>query len=346
MMKGQSSGAMAICAERLTDSQISFIHKNNKNFKEGEVVTFEESNIVASITTIETPSINVSTRYTFDNGQKESFYDYGFLTRKSDAKEPNRKLRVYFASGYYESTDDGDITTAQSYNSFDYDTEVQTVNNIRNTDIIDIRPRVSSYTSFVGGRSPFEFYGRTFTGSGDSAANILASDETIVTSYSFYLGRIDRVYLTPTGKFQVKYGTPAEVPQLPSQTDDALEIATINLPPYLYDVSDASISFLDHKRFRMSDIKRLENRIKTLEYYTSLSLLEMNTSNLFVPDSSGVNRFKSGFFVDNFTSFLAQETSVELKNSVDLNNQEIKLRHYTDSFDLIFDPYRKHCFWR
>ena len=126
--------------------------------------------------------------------------------------------------------------------------------------------RVSSYTSFVGGRSPFEFYGRTFTGSGDSAANILASDETIVTSYSSYLGRIDRVYLTPTGKFQVKYGTPAEVPQLPSQTDDALEIATINLPPYLYDVSDASISFLDHKRFRMSDIKRLENRIKTLEY--------------------------------------------------------------------------------
>ena len=96
----------------------------------------------------------------------------------------------------------------------------------------------------------------------------------------------------------------------------------------------------------MSDIKRLENRIKTLEYYTSLSLLEMNTSNLFVPDSSGVNRFKSGFFVDNFTSFLAQETSVELKNSVDLNNQEIKLRHYTDSFDLIFGFSRKHCFWR
>ena len=64
----------------------------------------------------------------------------------------------------------------------------------------------------------------------------------------------------------------------------------------------------------------------------------MNTSNLFVPDSSGVNRFKSGFFVDNFTSFLAQETSVELKNSVDLNNQEIRPRHYTDSFDLIFGP--------
>ena len=338
MMKGQSSGAMAICAERLTDSQISFIHKNNKNFKEGEVITFEESNIVASITTIETPSINISTRYTFDNGQKESFYDYGFLTRKSDAKEPNRKLRVYFASGYYESTDDGDITTAQSYNSFDYDTEVQTVNNIRNTDIIDIRPRVSSYTSFVGGRSPFEFHGRTFTGSGDSAANILASDETIVTNYSFYLGRIDRVYLTPTGKFQVKYGTPAEAPQLPSQIDDALEIATINLPPYLYDVSDASIRFLDHKRFKMSDIKRLENRIKTLEYYTSLSLLEMSTSNLFVPDSSGVNRFKSGFFVDNFTSFLAQETSIELKNSVDLNNQEIRPKHYTNSVDLIFGP--------
>ena len=36
-----------------------------------------------------------------------------------------------------------------------------------------------------------------------------------------------------------------------------------------------------------------------------------------MPDANGLNRFKSGFFVDNFTSFPAQEESVDLKNSVD-----------------------------
>ena len=57
----------------------------------------------------------------------------------------------------------------------------------------------------------------------------------------------------------------------------------------------------------MSDIKNLENRIKNLEYYTTLSLLETNTANLFVADSDGLNRFKSGFFVDNFTGFKTQD---------------------------------------
>ena len=338
MFTGQTSGASAICAERLSDSQISFILKNNTNFKEGEIVVFEESKIQAVVTTLNTPSFNISFNYTYDNGQNISFYDYGFVTRKSDSKEPNRKIKIYFSNGYYQSSDDGDITTANSYDGFDYAKEIQTVNSIRNTDVLDIRPRVSNYTVSQSLRSPLEFYGRTFNSSGNAAANILASNESIVTNFSFYLGRIDRVYLTKDGKFQIKYGTPAEKPEKPVSVDDALEIASIVLPPYLYNISQASLTFLEHKRYRMVDIKQLENRIKNLEYYTALSLLETNTSNLFVPDSSGLNRFKSGFFVDNFTSLLAQEDSVKFKNSIDIKNKEIRPEHYTDSIDLIPGP--------
>jgi hypothetical protein len=111
--------------------------------------------------------------------------------------------------------------------------------------------------------------------------------------------------LTKEGKFQVKYGVPSERPEKPVSVDDALEIATIDLPAYLYNTSQATIQFLEHKRYRMVDIKQLENRIKNLEYYTALSLLETNTANLFIPDGDGLNRFKSGFFVDNFTSLLS-----------------------------------------
>ena len=89
----------------------------------------------------------------------------------------------------------------------------------------------------------------------------------------------------------------------PVVVDDALEIATIQHPPYLYNKEQAVLEFLEHKRYRMIDIKQLDNRIKNLEYYTSLSLLETNTANLFVSDQDGLNRFKSGFFVDNFNSF-------------------------------------------
>ena len=335
---GQTSGAVAIYAERITDSKISFISKNNINFKEGEIVVFEESNIQAFVTTLNTPSINVSFNFTYNNGQNSSFYDYGIINRKSGVKEPSRKLKIYFSNGYYQSSDDGDITTVDSYSGFDYTTEIQTVNSTRNSDIIDIRPRVSTYSVSEGSRSPLEFYGRTFTQSGNSSSNILASNESIITNFSFYLGRIDRIYLTKDGKFQIKYGTPAEKPEKPVSVDDSLEIASVSLPPYLYDISQASITFLEHKRYRMVDIKQLENRIRTLEYYTALSLLETNTSNLFIPDSSGLNRFKSGFFVDNFTSLLAQEENYNYKNSIDIKNKELRPQHYTDSIDLIIGP--------
>ena len=64
--------------------------------------------------------------------------------------------------------------------------------------------------------------------------------------------------------------------------DDAIEIASIVLPPYLFSPRQASIDFLKYKRYRMQDIKELEERIKNLEYYTSLSMLETQTSNLLL----------------------------------------------------------------
>ena len=332
---GETSGAHAIVGVKETDSKIAFLPKNQISFKEGEIVSFEESEVRGSIVTLDSPSKDISFKFSSTNGQIGEFYNYGVLNRKNGEEAPQRKMIAYFSNGYYESTDDGDITTVNTYSNFDYSSEIQSVNFVRNTDIIDIRPKVSDIESVSeGDRSPLEFYGRTFNVTGNSAPNILASNEGILTDFSFYLGRIDRVYLTKNGVFQVKYGAPSENPENPTSVDDALEIATITLPPFLYDVKDASKKFLEHKRYRMTDIKQLENRIKNLEFFTSLSLLETNTANLFVPDANGLNRFKSGFFVDNFTSFLAQEESVDLKNSVDFNQKEARPKHYTTQTDL------------
>ena len=338
MFRGATSGATAVTTEIITDGQISYTLVTDNNFKEGETVLFGESKVQAILRTRTSPSRNISGSFTFNNGQKGTFYDQGFISRKKEAKKPIKQLKVYFVSGYYESSDTGDVTTRNSYDSFSYTNQIQTVNGIRNTDLIDIRPRVENHTVAENTRSPLEFYGRTFGSTGNSAANILASDESITTDFTYYLGRIDRIFLTKAGRFKVSYGLPAEDPKRPLVIDDALEVATISLPPYLFNPSNASLSFLNHKRYKMSDIRQLEERIKNLEYYSSLSLLETNTSNLFIPDADGINRFKSGFFVDNFTSLLAQETSVEIKNSVDPANKEFRPRHYTSSIDLQVGP--------
>ena len=337
---GQTSGAIAIVAEKVANSatKINFIYKNDNRFKEGETVISAESNVNAQVVTLDAPSFNISGNYKFKTGQEKTIYNVGTITRRIDKETPKKKLKIYFSSAYYESTDEGDITTVNSYENFDYSTQIRRIDRHRDTDLIDIRPRVSDFTNSEGARSPLEFYGRSFDASGNSAANILASDEDILTTFSYYLGRIDRIFLTKDGKFQVKYGTPADRPDQPIHVEEAIELAKVTLPPYLFDPSHAILQFMDHKRYRMVDIKKIDDRVKSLEYYTALSLLETNTASLFVPDGAGLNRFKSGFFVDNFRSFRTQEDSLALKNSIDRKNGELRPRHYTNSIDLIFGP--------
>ena len=57
-----------------------------------------------------------------------------------------------------------------------------------------------------------------------------------------------------------------------------------------------------------------------------------------MPDDVGLNRFKSGFFVDNFSSLLTQEDTIPFKNSIDMRNRELRASHYTTSVDLIQGP--------
>ena len=335
---GQTSDAVAIIAEIIDASTISFIYKNESVFIEGETLAFEESDITARVSVLTTPSFNISSNYTFKTGQEETLYSYGSIRRKAKSTAPSKQLKIYFTSAYFDSTDNGDIVTVESYKNFDYSTEIKTVDNYRGTDIIDLRPRVSDFTVTEGVRSPLEFAGRTFSADGQSVNNILASDESIIADVDYYLGRIDRVFLAKDGRFQVVYGTPSEDPVSPNPVDDAIEICSIEMPPYLYNVGDAKLAFTQHKRYRMQDIKKLEDRIRNLEYYTTLSLLEKETANLFISDTEGLNRFKSGFFVDNFSSFQSQDDDFDIKNSIDRKFGQLRPRHYTNSVDLILGP--------
>lgn len=334
---GQTSGSVAICVDIVDSDEIHFIYKNNTVFQTGEIVTFKESQLTAKVSQITSISKNITNSYLFDNGQRESYYDYSKIIRRSGALEPQSKIIVYFDNLTYSNQDTGDITTATSYITFDYKKDIQSHNNIRNTDIIDIRPRVDNYTVQLNARSPFEFEGRKFTQTGNSSTNILASDEELILNFDYYQPRIDRIFLNKEGNFIVQKGTPADEPALPQSVDDSIEIAKVFLPAYLYDTSKASVTQYEYKRYQMSDISKLETRIKNLEAYTTLSLLETETSNLFIPDATnpGLNRFKSGFFVDNFKTLTAQDESVGIRNAVDPKNGGMRPSHYTSSIPLV-----------
>jgi hypothetical protein len=331
---GSISGAKGIYLTRKTDNTIGFIYKNESVFENNEPVTFSNSGVKALANQIQVGSLNVTSDYLFYNGQRESFYDYGRISRKGERALPTKKLIIYFSSAYYGGEDTGDITTVNSYNNFDYSTEVGQIGGVRTTDIIDARPRVSQYVVADGSDSPLEFAGRKFDGDQHSSNRIISSDESVTLNYNYYLARADRIYLNKDGGIAVKYGAPDDIPALPGEENGALNLCNIFMPPYLYNVEDARVRTVEHKRYQMNDISRLEQRIKNLEYYTSLNLLEQTTLNTFVSDINGLNRFKSGIFVDNFTTTQPQDTSIGIKNSIDTKRKVLRPAHYSTAFNL------------
>ena len=331
---GKESNFLGIYVSRHNDSTINYISLNELELVVGEEITFEESQITATVGSLTIGSNNILSEFELDNGQKSTIYDISRIKRKPQFEAPVKQISIIFESAYFAASDTGDITTVNSYNNFDY-SELPEINSLNVSDIIDIRPRVGDFSGTS--RSPFEFLGRSFNSSGNSAKNILASDKSILLDYSFYLPRLDKVYLDKDGTFQLVKGTPAENPQWPVPVEGALEIAAIELPAYLYDIDDVSVSLADYKRYQMNDINKLEQRIKNLEFYTSLSLLENDALNTNITDSDGLNRFKSGFFVDDFSTTDNQIKSTIPKNSIDYQNGELRPSPHTTALDIKLD---------
>jgi len=336
---GQTSGAKAIYLQKDDDTSIFFTYLNDTVFANAEVVKFESSTVNGVTSNVSLGSKNITEDFQFFDGQRGTFYDYSRIIRNAEAQVPNKKIRVYFASSYYDAGDEGDITTINSYVGYNYGTEISGVDGVRCSDIVDVRPRLADYVLAEGARSPFEFDGRNFVdgtanANKQSSKHIIASDESLTVDYNYYLPRADRIYIDKEGALGYLAGAPDDFPKLPDSLSNVMNIANVFLPAYLYDVGDAQIKFIEHKRYQMSDISKLEQRIKNLEYYTSLSQLESSTLNLFVEDANGQNRFKSGIFVDNFTSLEPQDTSIGIRNSIDTDNGVLRPSHYTTALNL------------
>lgn len=330
VLVGKTSGASAMVLAKSGTNQIYVVPKNEQSFQETEEVVFQESGVIGNINQINLGDKNILSNFSFDTGQRLEYYDFGRLVRKTGTAEPSRRLKVFFDYYNINSSDNGEIITASSYSNYDLS---PSFNNVRNTDVIDIRPRVANYASTL---SPFEFEARNFGGSGQSVPNVIVSDENIVLDYQFYLGRIDRLFLNQDSSFTVVQGTPAENPVDPEAIDSAFELARVRYSPYVYDInSDVTIEFRANRRYTMLDIGKLEDRIESLEYYTSLSLLENKTQSLVIQDpDTGLDRFKSGFVVDNFSTFdVADKTIPELK--YDIENGRLISRRYFDNVDLL-----------
>ena len=285
-------------------NKLGVVYLNDRIFELNEDVVFDESNInttVEGINTVETDGKyqNVTKSFTLDKGQRDQFYDYSRLVRKSNSSIPSRRLLIVFDKYVVPTSDKGDAFTVMSYDKARYSEDIPEIGHdkVRATDTLDFRPRVPDFSSNTV--SPFAFDSRT-TEFNSKPKFLVASGETSILGYDYYLGRIDKLFIDKNGILSIQEGTSARVPLPPSSDNNSMELATLIYPPYLFDPDDTAMYLTDNKRYTMRDIGILEDRIDSLERVTTLSLLEVSTEALKVQDAQGNDRFKSGFFVDDF----------------------------------------------
>ena len=298
---------------------LEVIHLSSKTFDVFDSVIFEESNIETTIQEItEGKYKDITNSFTLDKGQRDQYYDYSRIIRNSGVSAPSRQLTIVFDHYTVPSSDNGDAFTVLSYDSERFRIDVPSIgrNSIRATDTIDFRPRVSVYDPSSSTISPFHYSSRNF----DSAIEkFLVPEESLRLGYEYYLPRTDKLFLNKFGEFVYKKGVSSEAPKAPTGGNSGLmEIATINHPAYMYNPQSSTIINKDNKRYTMRDIGKIDSRVTNLEETTTLSLLELDTKSVQVFEN-GMDRFKTGFFVDPFKNYNSTNT---LLSSIEINSDQ------------------------
>ncbi|MDB4372679.1 DUF4815 domain-containing protein, partial [Mariniblastus sp.] len=263
--------------------------------------------------------------YETDNGQRDDKYDLGKLNIIAGNTQA---ANVYVKYKYFEHGAGGDFFAVNSYTGqVDYEdipdfTKANgTKINLRN--VVDFRPVVNSSGNF---------------GSGSKINELPRPTDLITFDASYYQGQAAKVVIDTDSRISVVQGKQAVKPTLPKSPENSLDLFNVTLNPYVITDTDINSQVLTYKRFTMADIGKLEQRVASLEETTSLSLLEMETSNFDVFDANGLSRNKSGFFVDSFTNQRGSLVeSLDYKAAIDPTLRELRPSFSNRNVNLFYD---------
>lgn len=225
---------------------------------------------------------NITSKFNFDSGARDTHYEKASLVLKSGQRlQPSAVLQIHYS--YFNHSALGDYFAVNSYISLPYN-------------------RIPSYSDSTGNNiflgSAFDFR-KIISGDNidQSSRGHVAITDRVSANVTYYLPRKDRLMVTSAGNLVAVKGTPDFDPILPEELNDAITLYNLTILPYTFTPNDVISEKLNHKRYTMKDIGKLEKRINTVEEIALLNKLESDTASINFQD-----RFKSGYIVDNFSS--------------------------------------------
>ena len=285
-------------------------------------------------TTPTTSHTDITTRFELDKGQRDNFYDIGRIKLKAGKKTPTGQLLINFD---YFSHGTGDYFDVDSYSGvIDYEDIPFYIGSVDNRtyhlrDSLDFRPRVDDASTIEAGGVD-----RSFDGTGASTVDPVKFKSDVTTDHEYYLPRVDRIFYTKEGNIKAIAGAPSLTPKAPGELDNAMLLYTVNFPPYGVSTEDVAVNKQDNRRYTMRDIGKIERRLDNVEYYTQLSLLEQDALGLQIQDANGMDRFKNGFLVDNFSSHRVGDVgNINYRCSIDMAAGNLRPMFNEDNINLI-----------
>ena len=263
-----------------TMAEVEFVSNLDDTFSGlGKVDVYE---IVSATITTDCPDADIPLDdIELDDGQRDGIYKESKIryTGSEDLSASTVKVTFkYFARGAL-----GSFYSKNSYAAATIDYEdIPSYKDIRLSDILDFR----------GDESSFQ---------GNGLDTFFDPNSVVEAKVNYYLNRIDVVIVNTLGEFKVIQGTPALYPNQPSIPDNAMHLYTVNVPAYTFDIKDIDNEYIDNRRYTMRDIGELESRIKNIEYFQTMSLLEQDANQRDIVDGvTNMDRFKNGIVVDSF----------------------------------------------
>ena len=364
LITGKTSGAKAFVVDFNSGNlRLTLVYENNLTFQQNETITGFNSNgdaieaLISDATgSINAGSKNITSSFYLESGQKEFFYDVSKIVRKKGSNDPIRKLKI--VADYYSHESTGDYFNIDSYVGTDYKdipsftpsvgSGATLYTNKQLRDVLDFRPAVAPLADGDGSLSDpfnlvcstFDFASRVFSVSeGSTVFDIPKPDSDFRCDYSYYLKRIDKLFVDKDGRFLLVTGKSEEIPSPPDDTSGIMLLATIAHEAYGYNPEVDSLVFKENiKRYSMRDIALLDKRITNVEYYSVLTLLEQETNSLTIQDEFGNDKFKNGFFVDSFENQnVIDGDNEDYSAAIDFAERILRPSHYTSNVSLVYN---------
>jgi hypothetical protein len=248
---------------------------------------------------------DVTADYTIETGQKNEYYNHAKIRAKGGTVTKPGYLIV--CCRYYSHTSDTGFFSVDSYPSLNTMVVeeginlttgyalVPTINGIRLTDQVDFRPARPN----AANTDSWTF----------NTARIPIAVTDFTSDFSFYVERRDIVVMTVNDELKLISGNINNRQNYPDTPARSLLLHRIRVLPYTVTKNDIIVDTLDHRRYTMADIGRIDKRVKQLEYTTTLNALEKSATDIVITDVNGLDRTKYGILAEDFTSHLLGDTN-------------------------------------